>query len=114
MRFIAAASKEGVRLTEVASELRFKIPTARRLLQALLKEELVLFNSENKTYHVGVGLISLGAVAASSPALAERYMPALFAIANATKDTVSISCRMSCWYTLCSTACSSMAESRCW
>jgi DNA-binding IclR family transcriptional regulator len=88
LRLIATAGKEGVRLTEVASELRFKIPTARRLLQALLKEELVLFKSENKTYHVGVGLISLGAAAASSPALAERYMPALFAIANATKDTV--------------------------
>lgn len=59
---------------------------SQRLLQALLKEELVLFKSENKTYHAGVGLISFGAVAASSPALAERYMPALFAIANATID----------------------------
>lgn len=88
LRFIAAASKEGVRLTDAASKLRLKIPTARRLLQALVKEELVLFKAENKTYHVGVGLISLGAAAASSPALAERYMPALFAIANATKDTV--------------------------
>jgi len=49
LRFIAAATKEGARLTEIASELRLKIPTTRRLLQALVKEDLVLFRAEDKS-----------------------------------------------------------------
>ncbi len=93
LRYVAQTGEEGTRAADVASALNLNLVTARRFLQALVAEGLLLFDAKQRTYLVGAGLISLAASASLGFAHRERFMPALTAIAEAIKDTTYLMIR---------------------
>ena len=90
LRVVADAGEGGIRMTDVATELALSIGTARRLLQALAAEGLLLFDVKAKTYQVGAGLIGLAVKASNAYAQREHFMPAVMDVASATGDTVCL------------------------
>ena len=90
LRVVADAGEGGIRMTDVATELALSIGTARRLLQALAAEGLLLFDVKAKTYQVGAGLIGLAVKASSAYAQCEHSRPAVMDVAAATGDTVCL------------------------
>ncbi len=90
LRAVADAGESGARMTDVARSLDLSIGTARRLLQVLAAEGLLLFDPRAKTYQVGAGLIALAVKASNAYAQRDHYMPAVMEVSSATGDTVCL------------------------
>jgi len=87
LRAVARSNDAGARLTRLAQDVGLHVATARRILQALVAEELVAYNSVTKRYNLGFELFLLGNHAQQF-SLCYLYRPALEKISRETQDCV--------------------------
>ena len=80
-------------LSGIANIAGLKIPTARRLLQALANEGFLVFDSQKKTYQVGPDLIALTAASDEMFAMRDILITACREIAAKTSDTTVLMVR---------------------
>lgn len=80
-------------LTGIASSTGLKVPTARRVLQALVAEGFLLFDDRGKTYHLGPDLIAIAAAGDEAFAVRDALMQACREVAAKTSDTVILMVR---------------------
>lgn len=93
LKQVARADRNGLRLTDVASTLGLKVPTASRLLKALIAEHLVIFDESQRTYHVGTELLALSAISNSTATWTRRLLPVLTGLTEALGDTTYLMLR---------------------
>ena len=93
MRAVGATSSQAPTLSEIANKVSLKIPTARRVLQALAAEGFLVFDSRKKTYQVGPELISITAASDEVFAIRDILMTACREIAAKTFDTTFLMVR---------------------
>jgi DNA-binding IclR family transcriptional regulator len=90
---VSARSGSGARLSEVASATGLHIATTRRIMQALVTQGLLAFDSKTKIYSVGPAIFSFAVQGNPWFSRQEHVMPALERIAERTHDTVLFSIR---------------------
>jgi len=90
---VATCAESGARLSQVAELSGLHIATARRILQTLVSEGLLAFDSKSKLYTVGPAIYSFAVKGHALFSRRELFMPALGAIARRTQDTVMFSVR---------------------
>jgi DNA-binding IclR family transcriptional regulator len=91
LQAIARRGDAGARLTDLVTELGLSKPTARRLLAALIEENILAQNSETRRYYLGLELFSLGALAGQRLDLRRVSIDALVRLTDETQDTVFLS-----------------------
>jgi DNA-binding IclR family transcriptional regulator len=90
---VAARSETGARLSEVANASGLHIATTRRIMQALVTQGLLAFDSKTKIYSVGPAIFSFAVQGNPWFSRQELFMPVLERIAKRTHDTVLFSIR---------------------
>ena len=90
---VASRSETGARLSEIAVASGLHMATARRIMQALVVQGLLAFDSKTKIYSVGPAIFSFAVQGNPWFSRQELFMPALEAIAKRTQDTVLFSIR---------------------
>ena len=93
LAMVAQRTDAGARLSEVAEAAGLHIATARRILQALVAEGLLAFDSGTKIYAVGPAIFSFAVQGNPWFSRRELFVPALDRIAHRTRDTVMFSIR---------------------
>ena len=93
LSIVAQRSAPGARLSEAAELSGLHIATARRILQALVAEGLLAFNSGTKIYAIGPAIFSFAVQGNPWFSRRELFVPALDRIAHRTRDTVMFSIR---------------------
>lgn len=93
LKQVARADHRGLRLTDVAAALDLKVPTASRLLKALMAEGLVTLDEGTRTYHVGTEFLALSAIANSTATWTQRLLPILIGLTQALGDTTYLMIR---------------------
>lgn len=88
---IAARGDAGARLTDLVDDLGLSKPTVRRLLSALIEQNVAAQNAATRRYYLGLELFSLGAIAAQQIDLRRSAGDALAHLADETQDTVFLS-----------------------
>lgn len=92
LRAVAEHNDRGAPLFRIANELGLHIATAHRILNALVREGLVTYDSVTKLYHLGLELYLLGHRAHQFN-IRDRFRGALERIATVTEDTVFLTIR---------------------
>jgi len=87
LRAVAEADEQGFRLYQIADAVGLPSTTAHRILNVLVSEGLLEYDPAFKTYHIGIGLYSLGNKATRF-ALRSKYRSCLENIAHKTQDSV--------------------------
>ena len=87
LREVAEANEQGLRLYQIADAVGLPITTAYRILNVLVSEGLLEYDPALKSYHIGIGLYSLGN-RATGFALRSKYQSCLENIAHETQDSV--------------------------
>ena len=87
LKAVAKANEKGFRLFQLADAVGLPVATAHRILQALVSEGLLEYDPALKSYHIGIGLYSLGN-RATRFALRSKYRSCLENIARETQDSV--------------------------
>lgn len=93
LSIVAEHGERGARLSVVSTASKLHIATARRMLQALVNEGFLSFNSETKLYTIGPAIFSYAVQGNPWFARREIFMPVLDRVAQETRDTVLFSIR---------------------
>ncbi|MCW0209548.1 IclR family transcriptional regulator [Achromobacter veterisilvae] len=93
LRLITANNRMGMRLTDLHCLSAIEKPTAHRILQGLIAEQMVRQDNANKRYYLGPAMYEMGLVAAPRVALRDICFPHLQAIAEQTGDTAFLTVR---------------------
>lgn len=93
LSMVAQRSLTGARLSEMAEAAELHIATTRRILQALVAEGLLAFDSGTKIYAIGPAIFSFAVQGNPWFSRRELFVPALDRIAHRTRDTVMFSIR---------------------
>lgn len=93
LSIVAATRTGGARLSTIAEQSGLHIATARRILQALVAEGLLAFNTNDKLYNIGPAVFSFAVMGNPWFARREIFVPMLDRIAEMTRDTVLFSMR---------------------
>ena len=91
---LLSASPQGLRLTDVKNSLGITKPTAHRLLAAMIEHGLAEQDTATRLYGIGTGLDLLRSLSPDAkPDLRTACMPSVFALAEASGDTVFLVAR---------------------
>ncbi|ARP89148.1 IclR family transcriptional regulator [Bordetella genomosp. 9] len=93
LRLITAHNRTGSRLVDLYRRTGLERPTAHRILQGMIAEQLIRQDSKSKRYYLGSLLYEMGLAAAPKLALRDICHPYLEAIAEHTGDTVFMTVR---------------------
>ncbi len=93
LRAVGATKDQASTLSGIANMVGLKIPTARRVLQALAAEGFLVFDGQKKTYQVGPDLIAITAASDEVFATRDILMAACRDIAAKTSDTTVLMVR---------------------
>jgi len=93
LRAVAAKNRTGARLTDICHEVGIGMPTAHRILQALVGEGLLKQHAASKKYYLGNQIYEMGLAAAPSMDIRDVCHPHLQRIANMTGDAVFLTGR---------------------
>jgi DNA-binding IclR family transcriptional regulator len=93
LRLITANNRTGSRLVDLYRRTGLERPTAHRILQGMIAEQLVRQDSQTKRYYLGGLLYEMGLAAAPRLALRDVCRPYLEAVAEYTGDTVFMTVR---------------------
>lgn len=93
LRLIAANNRAGLRLVDLYTASGLERPTAHRLLQGLIAENLIRQDSKSKRYFLGRLMYEIGSAAAPHVALRDICHPFLLTLADRTGDTVFLTIR---------------------
>ena len=93
LREVAAYSREGMRLVDVARRLNIEIPTAHRILKCLLEERALRRDEHSKRYFLGQALFEFGIAATPRIDLRALSAPALERLAEETGDMIFLTSR---------------------
>lgn len=91
LQAVAACGDAGARLTDLVTEQGLSKPTVRRLLAALIEQNLLAQNEATRRYYLGMELFSLGALAGRRLNLRRFSADALARLTDETQDTVFLS-----------------------
>jgi DNA-binding IclR family transcriptional regulator len=86
IKAVAQYDETGVSMSTVARKLDLPSSTVHRILSVLVSEDLVEYNPEEKTYHIGYGLYSLGEKAHRYD-IREKFQTALGRVSEKTGET---------------------------
>lgn len=88
MKMIAMQNQQkGVRLVDIAHELKLEMPTAHRLLQSLVEESILVKSARNSRYHLGPLVFELGLASAHDFNVINLCTPILKELSHQTTDT---------------------------
>jgi DNA-binding IclR family transcriptional regulator len=87
LKTVGEAEEKGFRLYQIADTVNLPITTVHRILNVLVSEGLLEYDPALKSYHIGIGLYSLGSKATHF-ALRAKYRACLKKIAHETKNSV--------------------------
>ena len=90
---VAGLGEERARLSDIAERSKLHVATTRRILQALVSDGFLAFDSRSKVYSVGPAIFSYAVMGNPWFARREIFMPILDRIAERTRDTVLFSIR---------------------
>jgi DNA-binding IclR family transcriptional regulator len=93
LRLIASNNREGMRLVDLYTAASLERPTAYRLLQGLISENMVRQDDKSRRYFLGRLMYEMGGSAAPQTALRDICHPYLQSIAERTGDTVFLTVR---------------------
>ncbi|MFD1880664.1 IclR family transcriptional regulator [Paracoccus pacificus] len=93
LSIVAERGEAGTRLSDVAEQSGLHLATTRRILQALVADGFLAFNTQTKLYSVGPAIFSFAVKGSPWFARREIFMPVLDRIAEQTRDTVLFSVR---------------------
>jgi DNA-binding IclR family transcriptional regulator len=93
LRLITAHNRLGMRLVDLYRRAGMERPTAHRILQGMLSEQLVRQDAQTKRYHLGSLVYEMGLAATPRLALRDVCNPYLQAVAEQTGDTVFMTVR---------------------
>lgn len=93
LRIVAANHRSGCRLVDLYRRAELERPTAHRLLQSMVSENLIRQDKDNKRYYLGRLAYELGLAAAPKVALRDISLPYIESIAEHTGDTVFMTVR---------------------
>ncbi|MEJ1938298.1 helix-turn-helix domain-containing protein, partial [Nostoc sp. NIES-2111] len=88
LRIVADRNGQGLGLTEVASAMALPHPTVRRILKALVAEEMIVQDAASRRYFLGPMLADLGLTAAPRNDIGALCQESLERLAARTGDTV--------------------------
>lgn len=91
LQAVAACGDAGARLTDLVNGQGLSKPTVRRLLAALIEQNLLAQNEATRRYYLGLELFSLGALAGQRLNLRRVSVDALARLTDQTQDTVFLS-----------------------
>ena len=87
LRTVAGKNERGASLRYLSKALDLHVETARRMLKALVKEGLLIHDTETRLYHLGLELYNFGS-AAFQFTMRDLARPVLEKIAHETEDMV--------------------------
>lgn len=90
---VAGLGEERARLSDIAERCKLHVATTRRILQALVSDGFLAFDSRSKVYSIGPAIFSYAVMGNPWFARREIFMPILDRIAERTRDTVLFSIR---------------------
>lgn len=90
---IARRSPTGIGLADLSRRTELPHPTARRILQCLIEDQLVAQDEKTKRYLLGPLVFELGLCAPHQSALIRRARPSLERLGSATGDTIYLMAR---------------------
>jgi DNA-binding IclR family transcriptional regulator len=93
LRLITAHNREGMRLVDLYRRTGMERPTAHRILQGLIAEQLIRQDTHSKRYYLGPLVYEMGLAATPKLALRDICRPHLQTIAEDTGDTVFMTVR---------------------
>jgi DNA-binding IclR family transcriptional regulator len=93
LREIASYSVHGLRLVDLATQLKLERPTIHRILTCLIRERLVMQHPQSRRYLLGHALFELGLTAATQFKLRALCHPSLKRIADQTGDVAFLTSR---------------------
>ncbi|HEY0297034.1 MAG TPA: IclR family transcriptional regulator [Bordetella sp.] len=93
LRLIASNNRTGMRLVDLYTAAGLERPTAYRLLQGLISENMVRQDAKSRRYFLGRLMYEMGGSAAPQTALRDICHPYLQSIAERTGDTVFLTVR---------------------
>ncbi|AMV48809.1 IclR family transcriptional regulator [Paraburkholderia caribensis] len=93
LREIASFSVHGLRLSDLATQLKLERPTIHRILSCLVREGLVMQHPQTRRYLLGHGLYELGLTAATQFKLQAICEPSLKRLAQSTGDIAFLTIR---------------------
>jgi DNA-binding IclR family transcriptional regulator len=93
LRLITAHNRTGSRLVDLYRRTGLERPTAHRILQGMIAEQLIRQDSQSKRYYLGSLMYEMGLAAAPRLALRDICHPYLEAVAEHTGDTVFMTVR---------------------
>jgi DNA-binding IclR family transcriptional regulator len=93
LSIVANSGDTGVRLVDVATNARLHIATARRILQVLVSQGFLSFESARKIYTIGPAIFSYAVLGSPWFSRYQTFRPVLDNIAKQTGDTVIFSIR---------------------
>jgi DNA-binding IclR family transcriptional regulator len=88
LRAIARFGPDGGRLTDLCAVVGLTRPTTHRILQGLIKEQMVMQDPSSKRYQLGRLIFELGLATTQRSDLPEICRPSLRRLAEASHDTV--------------------------
>ncbi|WP_020202281.1 MULTISPECIES: IclR family transcriptional regulator [Cupriavidus] len=93
LRLITANNRGGIRLVDLYRRVGIERPTAHRILQGMIAEQLIRQDETTKRYYLGPLLYEMGLAAAPKLSLRDICKPYLQSIADQTGDTVFMTVR---------------------
>lgn len=93
LAMVARNSDAGLRLSDVVDATKLNMATARRIMQALVHQGLLAFDTKSKIYVIGPAVFSFAVQASAWFARKELFTPVLDRIAQRTSDTAMLSMR---------------------
>jgi len=87
LKLVASQSERGIRLVDIAEKMKLELPTAHRLLKALMTEGMLAQHAGTRRYRMGSTLFELGLAAAHQINLHDICMPVLRKLAESSGDT---------------------------
>jgi DNA-binding IclR family transcriptional regulator len=83
-------NRHGMSLSEISERVGLSVPTAHRLVKALLSRDLLVMEKSTKLYSLGAGVMQLARVMMERDDLSEMSRPGLERLRTATDETVSL------------------------
>jgi IclR family transcriptional regulator, KDG regulon repressor len=83
-------NRRGMSLSEISERVGLSVPTAHRLVKALLSRDLLVMERSTKLYSLGAGVMQLARVVIERDDLNEMSRPGLERLRAATDETVSL------------------------
>ena len=93
LRELTESNRRGASSSELAARTGLDRSTARRMLQCLVDEDLLVFDASSRRYHFGHLAYDIGLAASERLDLPQLCKPALARIADDTGDTVFLMTR---------------------